>query len=146
MRQVNKIFNGKKLRAVYDGDKRVWLVSVIDVVAAITNSGYDAARNHWKQIKYRLNKRKHALTRKTRQIKLLAKDGLYRNTDVMDYREIVKLIQALPYKTAMAVKDWVGDIACKGREIQRGVVGCIDKVALPREHCFIRYVSVMRIF
>lgn len=146
MKQINKLFNGKKLRAVYNKDQKNWLVSIIDVISAITNSNYDTSRNYWKQLKLRLKKRNHTLTQKSRQIKLLAKDGLYRNTDVMDYKEIVKLIQALPYKTAVAVKNWIGGIACSSAKVERDLVKCIEKILLPKEHRFIKYISVKKIF
>ena len=146
MKQINKLFNGKKLRAVYDRDNKIWLVSVVDTIAAITGSNYDIARNYWKQLKLRLKNRNHPLTKKNRQLKLIAKDGLYRCTDVMDYKEIVKLVQALPYKTAMAVKNWVGGIACTSKKIKKDLEKCIKEVLMPREHCFIKYTSVRRIF
>ena len=146
MKSINKLFNGKKLRGVYDADRRVYLVSVIDVLAAINGSDYDIARNYWKQFKLRLKRRNHSLARKTRQVKLLAKDGLYRNTDVMDYREIVKLIQALPYKAAKAVKNWVGGIACGGGKIAKDLGECVQKVMLPKEHRFITLTSVRKIY
>jgi len=146
MTQSNKLFNGKKLRAVYDKSRKLWLVSAIDVISAITNSNYDTARNYWKQFKLRLKKRNHSLARKTRQIKLLAKDGLYRYTDVIDYREIVKIIQALPYKTAVTLKNWIGGIACKANKIKKDLEYCVKQVSLPKEHWFVRHTSFKRIF
>ena len=53
------------------------------------------------------------LTRTVRQLKMTAKDGKLRLTDVMDFKKVMQLIQALPYKTAMAFKAWVGGIAAK---------------------------------
>jgi len=146
MNQSKRLFNGKKLRAVYDNQRKIWLVSTVDVIAAITNSDYDTARNYWKQFKLRLKKRNHSLTRKTRQIKLLAKDGLYRYTDVIDYREIVKIIQALPYKTAVALKNWIGGIACKTTKIKKDLEYCVNQVFLPEEYWFIKHTSFKRIF
>ena len=146
MTQSNKLFNGKKLRAVYEKSRKLWRVSAIDVISAITNSSYDTARNYWKQFKLRLKKRNHSLARKTRQIKLLAKDGLYRYTDVIDYREIVKIIQALPYKTAVTLKNWIGGIACKANKIKKDLEYCVKQVSLPKEHWFVRHTSFKRIF
>ena len=146
MKQLNKLFNGKKLRAVYDKDKKIYLVSVVDVIAAITNSPHDTARNYWKQLKLRLKNRNHTLIRKTRQVKLLAKDGLYRFTDVMDYKEIIKLIQALPYKVSIKVKNWVGGIACKSNKIKRGIASCIKEVPIPKKYCFVMHTSFKKIF
>lgn len=142
MKQSTKIFNGKKLRAVYDVNKKVWLVSVIDVISAITNSTYDNSRNYWKQLKFRLRLRGHRLIRKTRQIKLVAKDGLHRYTDVMDYREIVMLIQALPYKAAASAKNWIGGVASKGTKIKNDLKECIKEVLLPADYRFIKHTII----
>ena len=142
MKQLNKLWHGKKLRAVYDGDKKIWLVSVIDVISAITNSPYDNARNYWKQLKLRLKNRNHSLTRKTRQLKMIAKDGLYRYTDVMDFREIIKLIQAMPYKTAEKAKNWLGDIICSNKKISKSIEACVKEVLIPKKYHFIKQVRI----
>ena len=142
MTQLSKLWNGRKLRAVYDRDRKIWLVSVIDVIAAITSSPYDNARNYWKQLKLRLKIRNHSLTRKTRQLKLLAKDGLYRYTDVMDFKEIVKLIQAMPYKTAEKIKNWLGDIACSNKKISKSIESCLKEVLIPKKYHFIKQVRI----
>ena len=142
MKQLNKLWNGKKLRAVYDKDRRIWLVSVVDVISAITSSPYDNARNYWKQLKLRLKIRNHSLTRKTSQLKLLAKDGLYRYTDVMDFREIVKLIQAMPYKTAEKIKNWLGDIAFSNKKIRKSIESCIKEVPIPKKYHFVKQVRI----
>ena len=142
MIQLKKLWHGRKLRAVYDKDRKIWLVSVIDIIAAITNSPYDNARNYWKQLKLRLKNRSHSITRKTSQLKLQAKDGLYRYTDVMDYRDIVKLIQAMPYKTAEKVKNWLGDIICSNKIISKSIKDCIIEVLIPEKYHFIKQVRI----
>ena len=142
MNQLNKLWKGKKLRAVYDRDRKIWLVSAIDVIAAINSSSYDNARNYWKQLKLRLKTRNHSLVRKTSQIKLPAKDGLYRYTDVIDYREIVKLIQAMPYKTAKKVRDWLGEVICSNKKVSKSIEGCIKEVPVPKKYHFVKHVYV----
>ena len=146
MKQQSKLFNGRKLRAVYDADKKIWLVSVVDLLAAIRNSSYDTARNYWKQLKFRLRNIKHPLGLKTRQIKLLAKDGMHRYTDVMDYKEIVKLIQLLPYKAALAEKNWLCEIASKSEKLEKDLAGCIVSALIPKKHWFVRSISFKRLF
>ena len=138
---TTKLFNGKKLRAVYDNSKKTWLVSVIDVISAIASSTYDTARNYWKQLKLRLRNLNHPLIRKTRQIKLVAKDGLHRFTDVMDYKEIVKLIQALPYKVAQRAKNWIGGLACVGKKVNKILANNVTNQILPKEYHFIRHTK-----
>ena len=91
MNQANKLFNNKKLRAVWDKDRKTWWVSVIDVIAALRNTDYDTARNYWKQQKYRTGEKINKLV--SQQLKFTAKDGKQRYTDVMRYKDIILLIK-----------------------------------------------------
>jgi len=103
MRQASKLFNNKKLRAAWDKDQKTWWVSVIDVIAALRETDYDSARNYWKQLKYRMShsKNKKKKNFRSNQLKFTCKDGRLRFTDVMRYRDIIKLVQRMPaYNTA----------------------------------------------
>ena len=114
MQLSNKLFNNKKLRAVWDKSRKTWWVSVIDVIAALRNTDYDTARNHWKQIKYRKSKKSKALI--SYQLKLPCKDGKQRATDVMRYKDIIRLIQSLPAYMASGVfrlKKFIGELAAE---------------------------------
>ena len=98
MLQSKKLFNNKKLRAVWDTDRNTWWVSIIDVIAALRDTDYDTSRNYWKQIKCRMRDAscKKSKIFVSRQIKLTCKDGKQRFTDVMRYKDIIRLIQILP--------------------------------------------------
>ena len=112
MAQANKLFNGKKLRAVWDKDRKTWWLSVIDIIAALRDTDYDTARNYWKQQKFRMGKNLKEVI--SSQIKLIGKDGKRRFTDVMRYKDIVLLIQKLPSNTAAGVKrmrKYIGSLA-----------------------------------
>ena len=111
--QTTKLFQGKKVRAVWDQTNKKYWISVVDICAVLCGSDYDTARNYWKQLKYRLLAKNSRLTKTTHQLKMTAKDGKLRCTDVMDYRKIIQLIQLLPRETAKAFKAWVGSIAAK---------------------------------
>ena len=111
--QTTKLFKGKKVRAVWDRTNKKWWISVIDICAVLCNSDYDTSRNYWKQFKYRLLAKNSHLTKTIHQLKMLAKDGKLRLTDVMDYKKIIQLIQLLPCEAAKAFKAWAGSIAAK---------------------------------
>ena len=49
-----KIFEDKKIRAKWDDKKEKWFFSIVDIVAALTESDYQRARNYWKVLKSRL--------------------------------------------------------------------------------------------
>ena len=53
---VNKIFEGKKIRSVWDSDKEEYYFSVIDVIGALTNNGYQKSRNYLEMVKRETDK------------------------------------------------------------------------------------------
>ena len=71
----------------------------------------------------------------------MAKDGLYRYTDVMDYKEIIKLIQALPYKAAEKIKNQITGIACSSNKMAKILKCCVIKQFVPKEYHFIKTVK-----
>lgn len=43
------IFEGKKIRRIWDDDQEKWYFSVVDIVAVLTNQmDFQLARNYWK--------------------------------------------------------------------------------------------------
>jgi len=114
MLHANKLFKNKKLRAAWDKDRKVWWVSVIDLIVALRDTDYDTARNYWKQQKYRMNGKAKKVVSK--QLKLTCKDGRQRYTDVMRYKDIILLIQKLPANSTAGVlmyKKYIGETAMK---------------------------------
>ena len=111
--QTTKLFRGKKVRAVWDKTNKKWWISTVDICSILCGSNYDNARNYWKQLKHRLVAKNSRLTKTMHQLKMTAKDGKLRCTDVMDYKKIMQLIQILPCTTAEAAKGWIGSIAAK---------------------------------
>lgn len=52
-----KIFDDKKVRAVWDGENEKWYLSIVDVIRVLTEQNdYQGARNYWKVLKNRLLK------------------------------------------------------------------------------------------
>lgn len=80
-----KIFEEKKVRTVWDAEQGKWLLSVIDVIAVLTDqANYQGARNYWKVLKHRLAKEGNETVTNCNQLKLEAEDGKLRFTDVAD--------------------------------------------------------------
>ena len=50
-----KIFEDKKIRAVWDDKKEEWFFSIVDVVAVLTAS--DNPRRYWSDLKRKLSKK-----------------------------------------------------------------------------------------
>ena len=52
-----KIFEDKKVRALWDAENELWFFSIVDVIAVLTDQNdYQGARNYWKVLKHRLLK------------------------------------------------------------------------------------------
>ena len=105
-----KIFEEKKVRTVWDSEQEEWYFSVVDVVAVLTESNYQVARNYWKVLKNRINKEQNQPVTICNQLKLIASDGKRRETDVADLEGILRIIQSIPSKKAEPIKRWLARV------------------------------------
>jgi len=81
MHLINKIFNSKTIRTVWDKEEEKYYISVVDVVGVLSES--DNPRKYWNWLKAKLKKDEDfQLSRITRQLKLKSLDGKCYNTDV----------------------------------------------------------------
>lgn len=107
---VLKLFEDKKIRAKWDDELEKWYFSVVDIVSALTDNDYQAGRKYWKTLKMRLNKEGSELVTSCYQLKMESSDGKYYNTDVMDIKQILRLIQSIPSKKAEPFKLWLAQV------------------------------------
>ena len=106
-----KIFEDKKVRSVYDGEKEIWYFSIVDIVGILTNQPtVDRARNYWKVLKNRLLKEGNETVTNCNQLKLEAEDGKMRLTDVGNVEQIFRLIQSIPSPKAEPFKQWLAKV------------------------------------
>ena len=104
-----QIFEGKKIRSVWDNEKEEWYFSVVDVVGALTDSVN--ARDYWYKMKKRMtDEEKSELSTICRQLKLKAPDGKMRSTDVADIQGIFRVIQSIPSPKAEPFKMWLAQV------------------------------------
>ena len=77
MNKKNKIaiFEGKGIRKEWDADKELWYFSVIDIVAALSQS--DRPRKYWDDLKRKLQEEGSQLSEKIGQLKMESSDGKY---------------------------------------------------------------------
>jgi hypothetical protein len=70
MTKVNAIqlFENKKVRTVWDAEQEKWFVSILDVVAVLTDSLNP--NNYWKVLKNRLKKEGSQLVTNCNQLKM----------------------------------------------------------------------------
>ena len=104
-----KLFEGNKIRSVWDNEKEEWYFSVVDVVGALTGS--PNPRDYWYRVKKRMSEEeKSELSTICRQLKLKAPDGKMRETDAADMQGIFRIIQSIPSPKAEPFKMWLAEV------------------------------------
>ena len=104
---LNKTFENKKVRTVWNPDEEKYYISVVDIVGVLIDSDYQTARNNWKIIKFRLKKEGNETVTNCNQLKLIAQDGKKRLTDVVDLEGMFRIIESIPSKKAEPIKLWL---------------------------------------
>lgn len=104
-----KIFEEKKVRTVWDDETETWYFSIIDVIAALTESV--DPRKYWNKLKQRLKEEGNETVTNCHQLKMKAPDGKMRLTDVADTEQLFRLIQSIPSPKAEPFKLWIAQIA-----------------------------------
>ena len=106
-----QLFEGKKVRIVWDAEQEKYYFSVVDIVQVLTGSfDYQQARKYWKVLKGRLIKEGNESVTNCYQLKLPSSDGKKYKTDVADLQGIFRIIQSIPSKKAEPVKQWLAQL------------------------------------
>lgn len=105
---ISNLFEGKEIRSIWDAEKEDYYFSVVDVVAALTNS--PEPRKYWSVLKSRLKKEGSELTTFCSQLKMLAPDGKMRLRDAMITADIFRLIESIPSPKAEPFKMWLANL------------------------------------
>lgn len=104
-----KIFEGSKIRSVWDNEREEWYFSVVDVIGSLTES--NNPRDYWYRVKKRMSDEERSeLSTICRQLKLKASDGKMRLTDVADMQGIFRIIQSVPSSKAEPFKMWLAEV------------------------------------
>ena len=104
-----KLFEDKKVRAVWDGEEEKWYFSVIDVIAILTDS--PDAKRYWSVLKSRIKKEGCEPTTICSTLKMRAADGKLRATDAADTEQLFRIIQSVPSPKAEPFKRWMAMVA-----------------------------------
>ena len=101
------IFKGKKVRKTIHNNE--WWFSVVDVVAALTDSANP--NDYWYKMKIRVKDEDGIeLSTICRQLKLLANDGKKYATDCANTEGIFRIIQSIPSPKAEPFKRWLARV------------------------------------
>ncbi len=99
-----RFFNDHEVRAVWNDEECKWYFSIVDIVAAITDS--PRPRVYWGTVKNRQKGQYNELYSKCIQLKLMATDGKRYATDCFAQDDIAKVVKTLPAKNTMVFLDW----------------------------------------
>ncbi len=105
-----KIFEDKNVRTHWDEEQEKWFFSIVDVVAVLTASDYQTARNYWKVLKHRLLQEGNQSVTNCNQLKMKSTDGKMYSTDVADTEQLLRLIQSIPSPKAEPIKQWLARV------------------------------------
>ena len=95
------LFEAKQVRSVWDAEAEKYWLSIVDVIAILTDSDYQTARNYWKIVKKRLIDEGNETVTNCNQLKMTAEDGKMRLTDVANTEQLMRLIQSIPSPKAV---------------------------------------------
>jgi len=102
-------FEKHAIRRFYDESEERWYFSVIDVVAALTDSVNP--RDYWFKMKIRVKSEGgFELSTICRRLKLKAPDGKMRVTDCATAQGLLRIIQSIPSPKAEPFKQWLARV------------------------------------
>ncbi|UVR02599.1 Bro-N domain-containing protein [Parabacteroides distasonis] len=104
-----RLFEERKVRAIWDDEQEEWYFSIVDVISILTDS--PNPRKYWSVLKTRLKKEGSELTTNCSQLKMQAADGKKYLTDVANTEQLFRLIQSVPSPKAEPFKLWIAQVA-----------------------------------
>jgi len=106
-----KIFEDKKVRTLWDAENEKWYLSIVDVIAVLTDSPNPQV--YWRVLKKRLKDEGNETVTNCNALKMPASDGKMRLTDVADTAQLFRLIQSIPSPKAEPFKQWLAQVAAE---------------------------------
>ena len=108
-KQAIQLFEERKVRTGWDDEAGKWYVSIVDVIAVLTESKDAAA--YWRKLKQRLKAEGNETVTNCHGLKMTAPDGKMRLTDVADVEQLFRLVQSIPSPKAEPFKLWLSSLA-----------------------------------
>ncbi len=99
-----RFYKDKEVRAIWDEDNSKWWFSVIDIVWVLSESKDPTV--YWRKLKQRLKDEWNESVTNCHGLKMMAPDGKFRLTDVMDGDWIILLAKNFPNNKAKDFLDW----------------------------------------
>lgn len=101
----SNLFEDSEIRSVWDSEKEEYYFSVVDIISALTDS--KIPKRYWTDLKRKLTEEGSQLYENIVQLKMKANDGKMRETDTLDTKGILRLIESIPSPKAEPFKLWL---------------------------------------
>lgn len=107
-----QLFEDKRIRTAWDEKNGEFLLSVVDVVAVLTEQPTQRnASTYWAVLKKRLSEEgANQLLTNCKQLRMTAEDGKLRLTDVANSEQLLRIIQSIPSPKAEPFKLWLAAV------------------------------------
>ncbi len=105
-----KVFENKQVRTIWNADEEEWYFSVVDIVSVLTDNDYQTGRKYWNKLRQRLAEEGSELVTNCHRLKMVAFDGKMRETDCLDTKGVLRLVQSIPSPKAEPFKMWLAQI------------------------------------
>ena len=103
-----KLFQDKPIRSKWDSEIEDYYYSVIDVITVLTDS--KNPQQYWRTLKKRLKEEGDETVTNCNALKMPAKDGKMRLTDVVSSIELIRLLQSIPSPKVQPFKLWLAEV------------------------------------
>ena len=105
---ISNLFEGSEIRSIWDSEKEDYYFSVVDVIKVLTESTDPA--HYWRTLKSRMIKEGNETVTNCDTFKFKAQDGKMRNSDILDTKGILRLIESVPSPKAEPFKVWLASL------------------------------------
>ena len=103
-----KLFQTQQVRTHWNKEDEKWYFAIVDVIEILTESV--KPRDYWYRLKQRERKNGIDLSTNCRQLKMKAKDGKMRETEIADTETLLRIIQSIPSPKAEPFKRWLAKV------------------------------------
>ncbi len=103
-----KLFQTQQVRTHWNNEEKKWYFAIVDVIEILTESV--KPRDYWYRLKQREKKNGIELSTNCRHLKMKAKDGKMRDTEIADTEILLRIIQSIPSPKAEPFKRWLAKV------------------------------------
>ena len=110
MQNKIKVFENKQVRTLWNADEEEWYFSVVDVCNVLADSASKDSGAYWRKLKQRLKNEGSEVVTNCHGLKMQASDGKMRETDCLDTKGVLRLVQSIPSPKAEPFKMWLAQV------------------------------------